>query len=157
MTCTSLSCSSAAASFSFLAPAVAEAGEPSVAAVFFDSSSFFFWRTCFARSSGFELLVKTIDLPSGDHFGSLAPFGRSVKTKASPPDIERRHNCGGCFLPSFSIAREKTRNFPSGDQRGPASRGPLVSCRGASSAAVGTIQIALSYAVLCFLKHTSTE
>src|SRR5689334_22952040 len=71
----------------------------------FAFSSHFFFRACFARSSGFELLLKRIDLPSGDHFGLLAPFGKSVKTKASPPDIGRRQSCDGCFLPSFSRAR----------------------------------------------------
>ena len=27
-------------------------------------------------------------------------------------------NCGGSGLPSFSVARTKSKNFPSGDQRG---------------------------------------
>src|SRR5712691_5113757 len=142
MTCTSLSCSSASAVLFF---SLGEgAGEPVARATFFASSSFFFLRACFARSSGFELLVKTIDLPSGDHFGSPAPFGRSVKTNASPPDIGRRQSCGGSFLPSFSDARRKTIHFPSGDQRGPLSRGPLVSWRGVFFPSVETTQIAVS-------------
>jgi len=100
-------------------------------------------RACFARSCGFALAAKTIALPSGDHFGSLAPFGRSVKTNASPPDIGSRQSCGGSGFPSLSMARLKASHCPSGDQRGPPSCGPLVSCRGAASPAVGTIQMAV--------------
>ena len=50
--------------------------------------------------------------------GSPAPFGKSVKTNESPPVMGSMHNCGGSGLPSFSVARTKSKNFPSFDQRG---------------------------------------
>src|SRR5256714_6886875 len=107
----------------------------------FCSSSFRFFFSCFSRSSGFDELVKTISFPSGDHFGSPAPFGRLVNKNASPPDIESMQSCGGSGLPSFSVARVKTRYFPSGDQRGVESRSPVVNRCGSSLPLVDTIQI----------------
>src|ERR1700759_3365316 len=70
-------------------------GEEIALAAFFDSSSLRFLRSCFARSSGLLVLVNAIDFPSGDQFGSPAPFGKSVKLNASPPVIGNMHNCGG--------------------------------------------------------------
>src|SRR2546426_146044 len=97
------------------------------AATFFSSSSLRFFFSCFARSSAFVALVKAIVLPSGDHFGPPAPFGNSVKENESPPASASMVSCGGSGLPSFSIARRKTRNLPSGDQLGALSCLPLVS------------------------------
>src|SRR5437868_11676519 len=107
----------------------------------FCSSSFRFFFSCFSKSSGFDELVKTISLPSGDHFGSPAPLGRLVKENASPPAMESMQSWAGSGLPSFSVDRVKTRYFPSGDQRGEESRSPLVRRWGASVPEVETIQI----------------
>src|SRR6266403_655078 len=107
----------------------------------FCSSSFFFFFSCFSRSSGFDELVKTISFPSGDHLGSPAPFGRLVNKNASPPAIESIQSCGGSRFPSFSAERVKTRYFPSGDQRGDESRSPVVRRCGTSLREVPTIQI----------------
>src|SRR6476646_4360219 len=107
----------------------------------FCSSSFRFFFSAFSRSSGLEELVNRICFPSGDHFGPPAPFGKFVKTKASPPAIESMQSCGGSGFPSFSVERLKTRYFPSGDQRGEESRSPVVRRCGASLPEVGTIQI----------------
>src|SRR6476469_9769741 len=107
----------------------------------FCSSSFRFFFSAFSRSSGFEVLLKTISFPSGDHLGSPAPFGKLVKTKASPPAIESRQSWGGSGFPSFSVERVNTRYFPSGDQRGAESCSPLVRRWGASLPEVPTIQI----------------
>src|SRR5215213_11554899 len=54
------------------------------------------------------------------------------------------NNCAGSTRPLISGARTKTRYFPSGDQRGVVSRGPLVSWR-VSPLAVATVQIAVLY------------
>src|SRR5437762_4092749 len=99
----------------------AELGDEEAFTAFFSSSSLRFFSACFLRSSGLVVLVNAIDLPSGDQTGSPAPLGKSVNTKASPPPMGSMHNCGGSGLPSFSVARMKTRNLPSGDQRGIAS------------------------------------
>ena len=80
--------------------------------------SLFFFFSCFARSSAFVSLVNAMVFPSGAQTGLPAPFGRSVKTKESPPAVGRIASCGGSGLPSFSVARRKSKNFPSGDQRG---------------------------------------
>ena len=40
----------------------------------------------------FVSLVNAIVLPSGAHTGLLAPFGRSVKEKESPPAIDKIDN-----------------------------------------------------------------
>src|SRR6266550_7826015 len=87
---TSLSCSSALAG-AFPLP------------IFFDSSSFDFFFSCLARSSAFVSLVNAIVFPSGAQLGFAAPFGRSVKTKESPPVIGRIASCGGSGLPFFSV------------------------------------------------------
>src|SRR2546421_8961270 len=92
----------------------------------FASSSLRFFFSCFAKSSGFDELVKTISFPSGDHFGSPAPLGRLVNENASPPPIESMQSWGGSGLLSFSVDRVKTRYFPSGDQRGDESCSPVV-------------------------------
>src|SRR5207249_4332461 len=94
------------------AGAPAEAGALAEA----DSSRFFF--SCFARSSAFVSVVKAMLFPSGAQTGLAAPFGKSVKTKESPPAIGRMAICGGSGLPSFSVVRRNNKNFPSGDQRG---------------------------------------
>src|ERR1700730_15827462 len=93
-------------------------GDDSSLTAFFNSSSFCFFFSCLLRSSAFVELVNAIVLPSGAHFGLLAPFGNSVNTNESPPVIGKIDNCGGSSLPSFSVARTNKTNFPSGDQRG---------------------------------------
>src|SRR3954467_11789627 len=95
-------------------------------APFFCASSLRFFFSAFSRSSGLDELANTISFPSGDHFGSPAPFGRLVNTKASPPAIESMQSWGGSGFPSFSVERVKAKNFPSGDQRGVESRSPAV-------------------------------
>src|SRR4029453_10647103 len=85
---------------------------------FFSSSSLDFFFSCLARSSALVSLVNAIIFPSGAQLGFPAPFGRSVKTNESPPAIGRIASCGGSGLPFFSVARRKSKNFPSGDQRG---------------------------------------
>src|SRR2546423_8997746 len=155
MTRTSLSCSdSASAFFTSCSPsdllflsagaldALGEAEGEVAATAFFSSSSFFFFCSCFDKSSGFVSLVKTIIFPSGDQTGLPVPFGKSVNEKESPPAIGKIDNCAGSGLPSFSVARTKSKNFPSGDQRGEESRSPLVNWCGSSSLpAVETDQI----------------
>src|SRR6266704_1499608 len=89
---------------------VAGGGDPGFSADFFFS--------CLARSSVFVSLVNAMVFPSGAQRGLPAPFGRSVKTKESPPLVGRIASCANSGLPSFSIARRKSRNFPSEDQRG---------------------------------------
>jgi hypothetical protein len=116
-------------------------GDPVALGDRFCSSSFRFFFSAFSKSSGFDVLLNTISFPSGDHLGSAAPFGRLVKTNASPPAIESMQSCGGSGFPSFSVERVKTRNFPSGDQRGVESRSPVVNRCGASAPEAGTIQI----------------
>ena len=81
---------------------------------------------------GIRRLANAIIFPSGDHCGFDAPFGRSVKTNESPPPIGSRQSWPGSGFPSFSVARTKTIERPSGDQRGDESRSPRVSCRGSS-------------------------
>src|SRR5438132_2304339 len=143
----SLSCSDSASAFfaawsdallvaASFSPGVLEGaggtpGEVSLPA-FFSSSSFFFFFSCFARSSAFVSLVKAIVFASGDHAGLLAPFGKSVKENESPPAMGKIDNCGGSGLPSFSVARTKSKNFLSGDQRGAESSSPLVNWYGPS-------------------------
>src|SRR2546429_4157267 len=109
-----------------LLSAVRGDGEFSLIA-FFNSSSLRFFFSCLARSSAFVSLVNAIVLPSGGHTGLLAPFGRSVKENESPPAIGKIDNWGGSGLPSFSVARKKSKNFPSGDQRGAEAWAPFVS------------------------------
>src|SRR5262249_29907816 len=118
ITRTSLSCSEAAlldgvgvGLFAGL-PAVVSAGVLAEG----DSSLFFFF--CFEKSSPFVSLLKGILFPSGAQTGLPAPLGESVKTKESPPAIGSIASCGGSGLPSFSLERRNSRNFPSGDQRG---------------------------------------
>ena len=133
ITRTSLSCSDSASAFfagsseavlvdPFFSAGLFDASGEAVGEVaptaFFNSSSFFFFFSCFARSSGFVSLVNAIVFPSGDQTGLLAPFGRSVNEKESPPAIGKIDNCDGSGLPSFSVARTKSRNFPSGDHCG---------------------------------------
>src|SRR6266446_6655209 len=135
----SLSCSDSvsvffadeSAGFSF-SPSLPGDGEVSAATAFFNSSSLRFFFSCFARSSELVVLVNAIILPSGDHFGSPTPFGNVVNENESPPAIARTLNCGGSGFPSFSIARKKSRYFPSGDQRGEVSCSPLVRRCGSS-------------------------
>src|SRR6266699_1680314 len=111
--------------FSF-SPSLPGDGEVSAPSAFFSSSSLRFFFSCFARSWELVVLVNAIILPFGDHFGSPAPFGSVVNENESPPAIARTLNCGGSGFPSFSIARKKSRYFPSGDQRGEVSCSPLV-------------------------------
>src|SRR5678815_79339 len=66
------------------------------------------------------------------------------------------NNCGGSTRPLISGARTKARYFPSGDQRGCESRGPLVSCR-VSPLAVVTVQIAVLYPSFLSLTVTRTN
>src|SRR6266516_2404879 len=89
------------------------------------SADFLF--ACLARSSVFVSLVYAMVFPSGAQTGLPAPFGRSVKTNESPPPVGRIANCAGSGLPSFSVARRKSKTFPSGDQRGVESWSPFVS------------------------------
>jgi len=103
------------------------------------------------------VLVKARVRPSGDHTGALAPLGKSVIARASPPARSIRWICGGCGLPSFSAARRKASRRPSGDQRGAVSRGPLVNGRGAVEPSVGTIQSAVSYPSFFLLTATRTN
>src|SRR5437773_6942102 len=130
MTRTSLSCSDSASAFLaasseavfvfFSAGVFEAAGEPVgdiALTAFFNSSSFFFFFSCLAKSSGLLSLVNAIVFPSGDQTGLLAPFGKSLNENESPPAIGKIDNCAGSGLPSFSVARKKRRNFPSGDQR----------------------------------------
>src|SRR5207248_9127974 len=128
----SLSCFASASAF-FAAASGSRFGvaagfsEPFVAGVgngelsrtaFFNSSSLRFFFSCLAKSSAFVSLAKAIVLPSGAQTGLLAPFGRSLNENESPPDIGKIDNCDGSGLPSFSVARKKSKHFPSGDQRG---------------------------------------
>src|SRR5262249_11746812 len=80
----------------------------------------FFLRSCFSMSSAVVVLRKTRRLPLGDQTGRVAPFGRSVTVRASPPFKDNRAICGGRGFPalSFSSARTKAMVRPSGDQRG---------------------------------------
>src|SRR6185369_6428221 len=66
------------------------------------------------------------------------------------------NNCGGSTRPLTSGARTNARYFPSGDQRGVVSRGPLVSCR-VSPLAVVTVQIAVLYPSFLSLTVTRTK
>src|SRR5256885_965527 len=156
MTRTSLSCSDSVSAFlvacsdaSFAATSFSpevldgpgEALGEILLTAFFSSSSFFFFFSCLARSSGFVSLVNAIVLPSGDQTGLFAPFGSSVNENESPPAIGRIDNCGGSGLPSFSVERTKSKNFPSGDQRGVESWSPLVNWCGSSPPAMATDQI----------------
>src|SRR6266487_3872558 len=109
----------------FLAVSVEGDGETSLTA-FFNSSSLRFFFSCFARSSAFVSLVNAIVFPSGDQTGLAAPLGKSVNENESPPAIDKIDNCAGSGLPSFSVARRKSKYFPSGDQRGVESWSPLV-------------------------------
>src|SRR6266702_7918989 len=108
-----------------LFPAGRDEGGISLTA-FFNSSSLRFFFSCFARSSAFVSLVNAIDFPSGDQTGLPVLFGKSVNENESPPAIGKIDNCCGSGLPSFSVARRKSRYFPSGDQRGVESCSPLV-------------------------------
>src|SRR5438105_15767821 len=63
------------------------AADDSALVAFFSSSSFCFFFSCFARSSAFVSLVKTIVLLSGDHTGLPAPCGKSVNEHEPPPAI----------------------------------------------------------------------
>src|SRR5450755_2918934 len=128
-----------AETFSFLGDA-----EASALTAFFNSSSLLFFFSCFSRSSALVALVKAIAFPSGDHFGLPAPFGKSVNENESPPAIGKIDNCGGSGLPSFSVARTKSRYLPSGDQRGAPSCLPVVNWRGWSPPEIGTVQIEVS-------------
>src|SRR6185503_16456489 len=62
--------------------------------------------------------VNARDLPSGDHSGVATPPGTSVMASGSPPSAATTFSCW---------ARTKAMRFPSGDQRGDRSFGPLVS------------------------------
>src|SRR6266487_6344760 len=104
-------------------------GETSLTA-FFNSSSLRFFFSCFARSSAFVSLVNAIVFPSGDQTGLAAPLGKSVNENESPPAIDKIDNCAGSGLPSFSVARRKSKYFPSGDQRGVESWSTLVGADG---------------------------
>src|SRR6185369_6756151 len=66
------------------------------------------------------------------------------------------NNCGGSMRPLTSGARTKARYFPSGDQRGVESRGPLVNWR-VSPLAVVTVQIAVLYPSFLSLTVTRTN
>src|SRR5256885_16559945 len=77
------------------------------------SLDFFF--SCFVRSSAFVSLVNAIDFPSGAQLGLPAPFGKSVKTKESPPVIGRTASCGGPGLPPFLVGGRKRKNFSAGE------------------------------------------
>ena len=90
--------------------------------------------------------------PSGDHCGLPAPRGMSVMARASPPAIASTWICGGCGRPSFSTARTKAIHRPSGDHRGPVSRVPTVSRRGASRA-VGARDPEAGVVLILFLVH----
>ena len=92
-------------------------GSPIPATDFLAFPSLFFF-SCFARSSAFVSLVNAMFLPSGAQTGLPAPLGSSVKTKESPPAIGSIASCGGSGLPSFSVERRNSKNFPSRDQRG---------------------------------------
>src|SRR5712691_10890086 len=99
---------------------------------------------CFAKSSVLALLTNAIILPSGDHCGPPAPRATVVNWNESPPAIASMKSCGTSGRPSFSVTRTKTRNFPSGDQRGDESLGPAVSwCD--SPVAGDTVQMAVLY------------
>src|SRR5215467_14344215 len=100
-------------------------------------------------SSGVVLLWKAMFLPSGDHVGPAAPFGRSVIVHASPPASDSKAICGGLGLPvsSLSPPRTKAIRLPSGDQRGCASCLPFVIRIGGSPPEVATVQMEVSYPV----------
>jgi hypothetical protein len=92
-----------------------------------------------ARASSMSLsvvpLANAIRLPSGDQTAAPAPRGRSVRRRGSPPAIESRWIWGRAFS---SAARVKATVRPSGDQRGAASRGPVVRRRGWEAPDAGT-------------------
>ena len=85
-----------------------------------------------------------MDLPSGDQVGAEAPSGRSVKGSGLAA-VERQEV--DLRRPGLAVRppgrRRNSSREPSGDQRGQASRGPLVSRRG-SPPEVGTAQIEVS-------------
>ena len=50
--------------------------------------------------------------------GASLVVGSQTRPQESPPDVARIASCGDSGLPSFSVARRNSKNFPSGDQRG---------------------------------------
>src|SRR5215469_14775094 len=109
--------------------------------------SFFF----FVRSSGLASHRKAICMPSGDQNGLVAERGRSVIVHASPPVSDSNANCDGGGLrlppsapPASAGPRTKAIHLPSGDQRGWASRFPLLRRTGASDPDVATVHSAVS-------------
>src|SRR5262249_40823152 len=126
MRCTSDSCSSRAAEFSD----------------FWE----LFLRSSFSISADVVELRKTRRFPSGDQTGRVAPFGRLVMVRASPPPNDNNAICGGRGFPSvsFSPARTKAMVRPSADQRGLESCLPFVSREGESAPLVVVDQIEVS-------------
>src|SRR6202023_1230239 len=82
-----------------------------------------------ARSAALVSLRNANVLPSGDQAGDLAPPGRSVSCRASPPSSGSTNSWSP--LPAW---RTNASRRPSGDQRGAESRGPAVSGRGPAPA-----------------------
>src|SRR5438046_7033060 len=80
-----------AVAFSELFVAAVADGELSLTA-FFNSSSLRFFFSCLARSSAFVSLVNAIVFSYGAQTGLLAPFGRLVNEKESPPAVGQIDN-----------------------------------------------------------------
>src|SRR3954470_5152432 len=119
------------------------------------SSSFFLSASFLSRSSGFVVAVKAMVFDDGDQAIDSTDFAIDVSTCGSPPSKRRIQICDGCGLPSLSLERVKASNLPSRDQRGEASRGPLVMRRGSAPARVATDQTAVLY--VSFFSSTVTR
>src|ERR1035437_9107890 len=111
---------------------------------------------CADDESGVE--TKAIVRPSGDHTGEDAPFGASVRERASPPSSGMRWICAVFGFPSSgSGVRTNAISRPLGDQRGDLSLRPDVNGRGGALPSDGTTYICVSYRSLSSFTFTSTK
>ena len=132
MTCTSLSCS---------------------------SSSALFWRFLFLLAAccaqifrDSEVLVKTICFPSRRPARTARAFRQIGEDKRIAARHREQAKLRRLRFPILLLARVKTSDLPSGDQRAPPSCGPFVSCRGGALAS-GRDQPERSVVAFFFLIH----